>query len=129
LADLGLSFAWAASTGVLFGLPLGGSNSFASLVDTRAVGPLWLTGGVYGPAAAIFSVVLLIAAIPTLIHATDEYAWQYTRPPLIPAGVAVTIAPPAAHSAMEEAAPVAGATLVQILPSTPQGVSADVAPK
>ena len=117
----GLHFAWAAGIAVLFGLPLGGDNSFGSIVDTRAAGPVWLTGGEYGPQAALLSVFLLLAAIPVLVRATDEYAWKYTHPPLIPGGYDVTIAPPAAHVAMEQAAEsVQTASLVQILPSTPQ---------
>lgn len=120
----GLHFAWAASTGVLFGLPLGGDTSFASVVDTRTAGPLWITGGDYGPMAAFFSVLLLIAAIPILVRVTSDYAWKYTHPPIIPAGYDVTIAPPAAHVAMEQAAaaqPANPASLVQILPAAPSG--------
>jgi membrane protease YdiL (CAAX protease family) len=115
----GLHFAWAASTGVLFGLPLGGDTSFSSIVDTRAAGPVWLTGGDYGPSAAMLSVVLLLAAIPILVRVTDDYAWDYTRPPIIPAGYDVTIAPPAAHVAMEQEQAVQPAALVQILPAAP----------
>jgi hypothetical protein len=120
----GLHFAWAASTGILFGLSLAGVLSFASVVDTRVSGPLWLTGGNFGSAAAALTVLLLLAAIPILIRVTTDYAWDYTHPPIIPAGYDVTIAPPAAHVAMEQSAlaaqPVNPASLVQILPSTPQ---------
>ena len=116
----GLHFAWAASTGVLFGLPLGGDASFSSVVDSRAGDPLWLTGGVYGPTAATFSIFLLIAAVPILIRVTSDYAWNYTHPPIIPAGYDVSIAPPAAHVAMEQgqaAQPAKPTPLVQILPA------------
>jgi membrane protease YdiL (CAAX protease family) len=117
----GVHFAWAAAIAILFGLPLGGDNSFGSIVDTRIAGPVWLTGGEYGPQAALLSVFLLLAAIPVLVRATDEYAWKYTHPPLIPGGYDVTLAPPAAHIAMEQAGEsVQTASLVQILPSTPQ---------
>jgi uncharacterized protein len=120
----GLHFAWAASTGVLFGLPLGGNSNFASVVDTRAAGPLWLTGGDYGPGAAALSILLLLAAIPILVRVTTDYAWNYTHPPIIPAGYDVTIVPPAAHVAMEQSAlaaqPVNPASLVQILPVASQ---------
>ena len=121
----GLSFAWAASIAVLFGLPLGGDNSFSSIVDARAVGHAWLTGGSFGPAAALLSILFLLAAIPILVRSTSDYACSYTHPPLIPGGFDVTIAPPAAHVAMEQAGdfaqPVNPGTLVQILPATPQG--------
>ncbi len=118
----GLHFAWAASTGALFGLPLGGNSSFGSVVDARAVGPLWLTGGSYGPAAAAFSILVLLAAIPVLVRLTDDYAWEYTRPPIVSGGYDVTVAPPAAHVAMEEAAARSSAAqpaLVQIQPLAP----------
>jgi hypothetical protein len=120
----GIHFAWAASTGILFGLPLAGDVSFASVIDTRVSGPLWLTGGIFGSTAAAFTVLLLLAAIPILIRVTSDYAWEYTHARIIPAGYDVTIAPPAAHVAMEQSAlaaqPINPATLVQILPSTPQ---------
>jgi membrane protease YdiL (CAAX protease family) len=126
----GLHFAWAASTGVLFGLPLGGDTSFGSVIDMRAAGPAWLTGGNYGPAAATLSIFLLLAAIPILVRATSDYAWNYTHPPIIPAGYDVTIPPPAAHVAMEkQAEAVNPGSLVQILPATPQGPTAEAPPE
>jgi len=129
----GLHFAWAASTAALFGLPLGGNTEFSSVIDTRAAGPLWLTGGDYGPGAALLSIFLLLAAIPILLRATSDYAWSYTHPPLIPAGYDVTIPPPAAHAAMEQAAleaqPVNPGSLVQILPATPRNPTAGTPPE
>lgn len=120
----GLSFAWAAATAVLFGLPLNGDSTFGSIVDTRAAGSLWLTGGGFGPAAAALTILFTIAAIAILVRVTDDYAWKYTHPPLVPGGYDVTIAPPAAHVAMEEAAkaapPANPGSLVQIQPATPQ---------
>ncbi len=117
-----LRFGWAASTAVLFGLPLAGNSSFASVVDSRAAGPVWLTGGAYGPAAAAVSVLAVIVAIPVVIRVTDDYAWEYTRPPIISGGYDVTIPPPAAHAAMEQAVhatPPAEPALVQIQPAAP----------
>jgi hypothetical protein len=127
----GLHFAWAASTATLFGLPLAGDISFGSIVDTRAVGPTWLTGGAYGPAAAAFSIVVLIVAIPVLARVTDDYAWEYTRAPIVSGGYDVTIAPPAAHLAMEKAAESAQSALVQIQPLAPppSPSAAEQAPK
>lgn len=125
----GLHFAWAAATAVLFGLPVGGDSSFASVVDTRASGPLWLTGGVFGPTAAAISILLLVAAIPVLVKITSEYAWNYTHPPLIPAGYPVEVAAPAAHTALEQDRPSPVAPLVQILPASPSGTADDGAAK
>lgn len=129
----GLHFAWAASTAALFGLPIGGERAFASVIDTRAGDPVWLTGGAYGPGAAAISILALLVAIPILVRATRDYAWDYTHPPIIPGGYDVTIPPPAAHVAMEEAAlaaqPVNPGSLVQILPVTPRAPVADTAPE
>jgi hypothetical protein len=126
----GLHFAWAASTGVLFGLPLGGDASYSSVVDMRTAGPLWLTGGGYGPAAATVSVFLLLAVIPIVVRVSSDWAWSFTHPPIIPGGYDVTIAPPAAHVAMEQAAQTASAgSLVQILPSTPRNPTAGEPPE
>lgn len=121
----GLYFAWAASTALLFGLPINGDVSYTSVVDTRSIGPFWLTGGNWGPTAAAFSVLFLIAAFPVLIRVTGDYAWDYTHPPIIPGGYEVTIAPPAAHAAMEESEQATAPTsLVQILPAGPTAPSA-----
>jgi membrane protease YdiL (CAAX protease family) len=117
----GLHFGWAASTGALFGLPLGGDGSLSTVVDTRAAGPMWLTGGSYGPSGATLTILFLLAAIPVLVRATSDYAWNYTHPPIIPAGYDVTIAPPAAHVAMEQAQAIQPASLVQILPAASPG--------
>jgi uncharacterized protein len=112
----GLHFAWAASIAVLFGLPLNGDISFGSVVDTRTIGRAWLTGGSYGPAAAAFSILVLIAAIPVLVRVTGDYAWDYTHAPIVAGGYDVTVTPPAAHVAMEEQAESARPGLVQIQP-------------
>src|ERR1019366_7615145 len=64
----GLHFAWAASTGVLFGLPLGGDVSFSSIIDTRASGPAWLPGGYELPIA------------PPAAHIAMEQAAQTAQP-------------------------------------------------
>lgn len=127
----GLHFAWATAIAVLFGLPIAGQVSFGSVVDARAIGPVWLTGGEYGPAAALFTGLILLAAIPVLIRATSDFAWKYTHPPLIPGGYDVTIAPPAAHVAMEQAAEaaqtVSPASLVKIQTAAEQRPSTETA--
>jgi membrane protease YdiL (CAAX protease family) len=119
----GLHFAWTASIAILFGLPSAGATAYSSVVETRAVGPAWLTGATYGPEAGLFTIFVLIAGIVLLVRSTSDFAWDYTHPPLIPAGYDVTILPPAAHVAMEaeaQAKPINPATLVQILPAAPQ---------
>ena len=120
----GLHFAWKISMGVLFGLPVGGALNFGTIIQSNAVGPHWLTGGVYGPEAAFITVLVLLAGLMVLVRATREYAWHYTFEPIVPAGYPMDAQPPAAHVAMEAQANVA-VPLVQILPNTPQSVSAN----
>lgn len=111
----GAHFAWKASLGILFGLPLEGTLNSATVVQSRALGARWLTGGSYGPEGSAITVLALFGAIVALIFATRDYAWQYTQPVIVAGGMAVDVAPPAAHTAMEaKAAPLAGTTLVQI---------------
>ena len=120
----GLHFAWNASIGVLFGLPISGINDFSSVIQTRAFGKLWLTGGDYGPEGAAFTVIVLLVGIGVLVRLTRDYAWHYTYVPVVGAGYPMEAQPPAAHVAMEQLAqqtrPAAPVSLVQILPSTPQ---------
>ena len=131
----GLHFAWNASMGILFGLPISGITDFASIVQTRALGRLWLTGGDYGPEGAAFTMIVLLIGIVVLVRITRDFAWHYTYVPIVAAGYPMEPAPPAAHVAMEQQAQQAqqarppAAALVQILPSTPQTRSAGDEPK
>jgi len=127
----GFHFAWNASMGALFGLPVSGITDFASVVQTRTFGRLWLTGGDYGPEAAGFTVIVLLAGIAILVRITRDYAWHYTYAPIVPAGYPMEAPPPAAHAAMEQQArpAPAAASLVQILPVTPQARSVSDEPQ
>jgi hypothetical protein len=128
----GLHFAWNASMGILFGLPISGINDFSSIIQTQAFGRLWLTGGDYGPEGAAFTVIVLLIGIGLLVRVTRDYAWHYTYVPIVAAGYPMEAPPPAAHAAMEEAAQQtrpAAVSLVQILPSTPQTRSIGDEPK
>lgn len=118
----GLYFACAAVTSVVFGLPLGGSAAYTSVVETRAFGPEWLTGGTFGPGAALLSAVFAVASVAVVVRMTSDYAWDYTRAPIIPAGIEVDVPPPAAHRSIETtvAAAPPPPPLVQILPVTPR---------
>ena len=116
----GIHFAWNASLGLLFGLPISGNTSFATVVFSRANGPLWLTGGSFGPEAAVFTSFVLLVAIIILIRITRDYAWHYTHTPIVPGGYPMDVAPPPAHTAMEQESAARPPSLVQILPTTPQ---------
>lgn len=113
----GLHFAWAAATTVLFGLPVAGVASYMSVVQTDSGAPVWLTGGVYGPDGALFTAVVFLAAMAVVYRVTRDYAWNYTHPVLVPGGYPMNVPPPAAHTAMEQAAAAKAPTLVQIAPA------------
>lgn len=119
----GLHFAWIASLGVVFGLPVASTDNLASLVETRAMGARWLTGGDAGPEAALPVLLAAIAAIVVVCLVSREWAWAYTRRALVPAGHPMEVAPPAAHESMERQAVIAVPALIQILPTTPQSRS------
>lgn len=123
----GLSFAWAAALGILFGVPVAGSSTFSSVVDMRLRGPVWLTGADFGPFVSLPMIALMIVAVPLLVRITSDYAWDYTHPTIIPGGYPVDVPPPAAHGAMETAA-AAVPMLVQILPATPEQQMCDDRP-
>ena len=112
----GLHFAWTASMAILFGLPIAGNATYNDLIFTSVSGSDWLTGSTYGPEAAVFTIAVLIAAIPVLYRISRNYEWEYTHPPIISAGYPMDIAQPPAHAAIEAAA--APAPLVQILSTT-----------
>lgn len=117
----GFHFAWNASMGILFGLPISGITDFASIIETRTFGRLWLTGGDYGPEGAAFTAIVLLIGIGVLVRITRDYAWHYTYVPIVPAGYPMEAPPPAAHVAMEQQArPAPAPALIQILPTTPQ---------
>jgi hypothetical protein len=113
----GLHFAWSACTGVLFGLPVGGSIAYNSIVDTSASGLGWVTGGLYGPEGSLFTAFAVLVGMGVLYALTRDLAWVYTHPPIVAAGYPMDVAPPPEHIKMEQAA--APAPLVQILATTP----------
>lgn len=119
----GIHFAWTASAALIFGLPIPIDLGYNNLIFTSATGPSWLTGGPYGPQAALFTAIILLLGIGLLHRLTRHYAWEYTYTPPTPSGYPMDIAPPAAHTAMETAAAAAPAPLVQILGSTPTAAS------
>ena len=87
----GFRFAWLAATSLVFGLPLNGVSRYTPLIQSTTHGPLWLTGGDYGPEAATVTVFALIAAFYFLLRTTREYAHKYAVAEIIPAGIPVDI--------------------------------------
>jgi len=115
----GLHFAWNASMGVLFGLPVSGLTVFNPVITTNAVGPIWLTGGGYGPEGSAVAVFVLPVLMIVLVRGTRDYAHKYAQPLIVPGGIPVDI-DAMARRRHEAAMGVAAASnepqLVQILP-------------
>lgn len=119
----GLNFAFKAAAAVLFGLPVEGSTNYFSMIQTYPSGSRGWTGGSYGLPGSWLALIVLPCALLFLVRLTRDYAWSYTHRPITPGGYPVEVAPPAAHTAMEQQAAAQPPPLVQILPSAPASQS------
>jgi membrane protease YdiL (CAAX protease family) len=118
----GFHFAWNASMGLLFGLPVSGLTIFSPVVSSYTRGPVWLTGGGYGPEGGAVVIGVLLALFVVLMRSTRELKHQYAGPVIIPGGLPVDIDALARRQheqAMGENIPPAGSQLVQILTLSP----------
>ncbi|MBS1815767.1 MAG: CPBP family intramembrane metalloprotease [Acidobacteria bacterium] len=115
----GLHFAWLASAGILFGLPVDGDRRFNTIITANVGTPFWFTGGFFGPASSVLAPIVLIAGIAILVLTTRDYAWEYTYRPIEGAGYPMEPPPPPEHARMEEEAKAKIAALVQIAPANP----------
>lgn len=115
----GLHAAWMISAGVVFGLPVGGYDNFATVVQGATGGPVLFAGGAFGLEGSLLGAIVVCLALPLLYRITRGYAWDYTHPEIVPAGFPMDVAPPPAHAAMEAKA----APLVQIAAITPAAPS------
>lgn len=113
----GFHFAWNASMGILFGLPISGITNFSPVISTNAVGPFWITGGDYGPEGGAIAVIVLLVLMILLISMTRDLKHRYAQPVIVPGGIPVDLDAIARrqHEAAMGVAPVAAApSLVQI---------------
>ncbi len=114
----GLHFAWNASMGILFGLPVSGLRAFSPIVTATAHGPFWLTGDGYGPEGSLITVIVMLGSLGVLTWVTSDFAFEYAQPVVIPGGIPVDIDAAAKRQhdeAMASPAEIAP-KLVQILP-------------
>lgn len=114
----GLHFAWNATMGLLFGLPISGIHVFSPVIEANARGPFWMTGGAYGPEGGFLALPVLLVGIVILFKVTRSYAWQYAQPVIVPGGVPVDIDAAARRqheAAMATPAPPAPPQFVQII--------------
>jgi len=87
----GFHFTWNATMGILFGLPISGITSFSPVVASNTVGPLWITGGDYGPEGSLICAIVILVLIFVTIRATRDLKYRYAQPVIIPAGIPVDI--------------------------------------
>jgi membrane protease YdiL (CAAX protease family) len=87
----GFHFTWNATMGILFGLPISGITNFSPVVATNAVGPLWITGGDYGPEGSLICALVIIVLIFVTFSATRDLKYRYAQPVIIPGGIPVDL--------------------------------------
>jgi uncharacterized protein len=112
----GLNFAWKASRALVFGMAVNGDSSHSPVVQSDAMGPLWLTGGGFGLDASWLAFFVLLAALPLVFRITRELDFRYNAPVLVPGGIPVDLdaAARAQHEAAMGAQEPASPALVQI---------------
>jgi membrane protease YdiL (CAAX protease family) len=114
----GWHFAWNTTMCLLFGLPVSGITQFSPIIQSNTVGPIWMTGGDYGPEASVVTAIVVLLGIYVVYRTTSALAYLHTQPVILPAGIPVdldamsrTLAP---HHPVEPQPAPAGTTLVQI---------------
>jgi membrane protease YdiL (CAAX protease family) len=114
----GWHFAWNASMCLLFGLPVSGITQFSPVIQSNTVGPLWMTGGDYGPEASTVTAIVLLIGIFVVYRTTRNLAYLHTQPVIVAAGIPVDLDAMSSklaphHPTTPQPLP-AGQTLVQI---------------
>jgi CAAX protease family protein len=76
---LGMHFAWNFFQGYALGLPVSGIVLAGPLAVARVHGPVWLTGGSYGPEGGLLTTVVAVAATVFLLLVPGIYTTQRMR--------------------------------------------------
>lgn len=74
----GVHWAWNSVLGAGVGLPVSGLDMTVG-IRTKATGPLWLTGGAYGPEASVACTAAAVAALVVVLLAFDRPAESFTQ--------------------------------------------------
>lgn len=88
---IGFHFAWNATMGVLFGLPISGLTEFSPVIRTDTWGPIWLTGDGYGPEGGAIAILVLVGLMIVLALVTRELKYKYAQPVIVPGGIPVDL--------------------------------------
>ena len=88
---IGFHFAWNATMGILFGLPISGLTQFSPVIRTDTWGPIWLTGDGYGPEGGAIAILVLAGLMIVLAIVTRELKYKYAQPVIVPGGIPVDI--------------------------------------
>lgn len=83
----GWHFAWNVSMGIIFGLPISGITRFSPVIQSGTIGPVWMTGGDYGPEASTVAAIVILAGIVAVFLMTGEYARKYAGPAAASSGI------------------------------------------
>lgn len=75
---IGLHLGWNVAIVALFGTVSSGSDAQGSLVDAVTQGPLWLTGGTFGPEASLVAVLACSAVTAVLL------VWAHRNGRIVP---------------------------------------------
>lgn len=118
----GIHFAWNASMGLLFGLPVSGLREFSPVISANAHGPIWLTGGAYGPEGGLVSAIVILISMGVLMRTTRDYAFEYAPPVIVPGGIPVDI-DAAARRQHEEAMASSAEAVPQLIQIQPAAIS------
>jgi hypothetical protein len=87
----GWHFAWNASMGLIFGLPISGITRFSPVVQSNTIGGLWITGGDYGPEASLVTAIVMLIGLVLVFRITRSYAYKYAQPVIVTAGMPVDL--------------------------------------
>lgn len=90
----GFHFAWNATLGLVFGLPVSGLTEFSTIIHSHADGPLWLTGASYGIEASATGAVVVLIGIALLLALTRHTVRPSPIPEILPVDSEAELPPP-----------------------------------